>query len=275
MKTIPCLLAVAALALSCGGAKSLAPDGGDLPPRATVDGSDAAEVTPDVGALDGRPCTLDRSLTCAAGGPSGSGVACQDFATAPDCDDGTWRCPAGMIDTRTCTCGAPGANCANERCTQSGWVCPDAGADATTDAGACTFSTTYSFSEDGGHLAYSDLSTLEAPNFFRVIRSVPGAIDPLGCFHRVPCASASEVTVAAIEAAVANGDVQAALAKPPGMLYGTDTRPVDGSVFFFGRDDGKGFIVGSGAAVPAGLSALATLLHAAYTQAIAAPDCGL
>lgn len=272
MKTIPCLLAVAALALSCGGSKSLAPDGGDALPRATVDGSDAAEVTHDVRPPDGRPCTLDPSLMCAAGGPSGSGAACQDFAMSPVCDDGTWRCPAGMIDTRTCTCGAPGANCANEQCTQTGWVCPDAGADATTDAGGCTFSTAYSFSEDGGHRGFSDLSMLEAPNSYLVIRSVPPAIDPLVCLHRVPCASASEVTVAAIEAAVANADVQAALAMPPGMLYGTDTRPVDGSVFVFQRDDGKSFFVGSGDAVPAGLSALATLLHTAYTQAIAA--CG-
>jgi hypothetical protein len=94
----------------------------------------------------------------------------------------------------------------------------------------------------------------------------------LTCTREVPCASATAVTVPAIEAAIANADVQAALAKAPGMVYGTDSRPVDGTVYKFARGD-KNFFVGGGNAVPAGLRALETLLRKLTDETKATPAC--
>lgn len=75
-----------------------------------------------------------------------------------------------------------------------------------------------------------------------------------------------------IQQALADADVVAALAQPTPPFYGTDTRPVDGTVFVFERDDGRSFSVGSGP-VPAGLRLLVDLLHLLRTQTAATPAC--
>jgi hypothetical protein len=128
--------------------------------------------------------------------------------------------------------------------------------------GTCAFVAAYAFGDDGGFRAFSEESTLSAPRTHAIERMNFGAASDgkLTCAREVPCASATAVTVPAIEAAVANADVQAALAKAPGMVYGTDSRPVDGTVFKFARGD-RTFFVGGGNAVPAGLRALEALLR--------------
>jgi hypothetical protein len=139
--------------------------------------------------------------------------------------------------------------------------------------GACAFDATYTFHDDGGLRLYADSSKLTPPRTHAVTRTPAGGGAGAACMRDIPCVSASGVGVADIEAAIASSDVQAALAKPKGALYGTDTRPVDGTVWIFERDDGRDFTVGSGNAVPAGLRALETLLKQLETETLAAPEC--
>jgi hypothetical protein len=219
-------------------------------------------------------CAADARMTCVEGAVLGDFAACSDVVTLADCVNGQWACPAGDIDPHLCTCdGAPAPGCT--RCTKSGFVCDDAGVDgdaAHDDGGACAFSATYTFYDDGGLGEYFDVVTLTPPRSETVVRH-NGTNDAGVCALELPCASTPDFGVAAIEDAIANPDVQAALAKPAGMLYGVDTRPSDGSVFVFQRGDGKGFMVGTGAAVPPGLASLAATLHAVDGQAFAAPAC--
>jgi hypothetical protein len=149
-----------------------------------------------------------------------------------------------------------------------------AGQGGAGGAAACAFTTNYAFRDDGGFRAFSEDSTLTPPRTHTMERLSFGADAKISCSRTVPCTSTNNaVTVPAIEAAIANADVQAALAKPAGMLYGTDPRPVDGTVWFFERGDGKSFYVGGGNAVPAGLRALETLLRTLAGETRAAPEC--
>jgi hypothetical protein len=141
-------------------------------------------------------------------------------------------------------------------------------------SGACTFKATYTFHDDGGLRLYADSSKLTPPRTHAVTRTSAGGGAGATCMRDVPCAADAAVDVVRIEAAIANADVQAALAKPKGMLYGTDPRPMDGTVWIFERDDGRDFTVGSGNAVPAGLRALETLLQQLQTETLASPECG-
>jgi hypothetical protein len=95
---------------------------------------------------------------------------------------------------------------------------------------------------------------------------------PSQCNRELPCSDPAGVGVAEIQQALAHPDVVAALSLATKPLYGTDTRPVDGSVFVFERDDSRGFTLGSGT-VPAGLRVLADLLSRLETATIATPAC--
>jgi hypothetical protein len=139
-------------------------------------------------------------------------------------------------------------------------------------AGGCALMTTYMFHDDGGLRAFYDESTLTPVDTHTINRTSFVADAKLSCARAIPCTSATAVTVPAIEAAVANADVQSALAKPPGMLYGSDPRPFDGTIWVFERADGKGFMVGTGA-VPVGLGALETLMRKLTDETLAAPEC--
>jgi hypothetical protein len=110
------VLAFASLtpSLSCGNTKSAAnPDGGSN----------------DAGACKGEP------ISCAQGGPSGTGVACGGFEISGACVGGVWTCPKGMVDGRDCTCGEPGLSCSPQVCSANGPVCLDAGVGGDADAG--------------------------------------------------------------------------------------------------------------------------------------------
>jgi hypothetical protein len=145
---------------------------------------------------------------------------------------------------------------------------------AGTGGGSCAFAATYLFGDDGGFRAYAEESTLSPPRTHTLERVdfARGGDAKVACTRGVPCTSATMVTVPAVEAAIANADVQAALAKPAGMVYGTDSRPVDGTVFKFTRGD-RYFFVGGGNAVPAGLRALETLLRTLQGETRATPAC--
>jgi hypothetical protein len=257
------ILAVAA----CGGTK-----------KTTIDGSTSGDAPADHGGSESAPCS-GTAPSCLAGGLLGTGIACGDVSEPATCMGGGWACALGWVPAGACTCHGP--NYTACMCTAHGWECPDAGADAKPPAdgptdqapSACAFSTTYTFGDDGGLRAFTDGATLSPPRTHTIMRTGSGRADASGqCMRDVPCTSASAVSVAAVEAAIANADVQAALAKPAGMVYGTDTRPADGSVFTFSRADGRGFLVGAGA-VPTGLRALEELLHQLETETLAAPEC--
>jgi hypothetical protein len=83
--------------------------------------------------------------------------------------------------------------------------------------------------------------------------------------------------------AIADADVQAALAMPAPPIYGRDTRPVDGSIFQFRRADGRGFLAGTACSsgstlpacndVPVGVARLVNLLRALDEQQLRDPSC--
>jgi len=141
---------------------------------------------------------------------------------------------------------------------------------STEAGGSCSLpaGTTYTFSGTA-----ADRSELWAPNEYDYYHAFLPAKDPaqVNCKYFMPCNSSTAVTVPAIAAAIANADVQAALAKPKGMLYGTDPAPA-GSAWSFDRSDGRGFLVGAGD-VPAGLRALETLLDKATADMLTSPAC--
>jgi hypothetical protein len=181
----------------------------------------------------------------------------------------------------TCSCGADGTvACTTRACADGG---PTGGAGTSGSAGttggagtgaqSCSFSAMYTFRDDGGFRPGYEESTLSPARTHTIDRVSFGTDAKLSCARAVPCASPTAVTVAAVEAAVNQADVQAALAKSPGMVYGTDSRPVDGTVWLFQRADGKTFYVGGGDAVPEGLRALEALLRRLDDETLLAPEC--
>jgi hypothetical protein len=149
----------------------------------------------------------------------------------------------------------------------------DAAGDARVESGGpCSFTATYTFYDDGGLTLFVDVMQLSPPGTETLDRRFTMSDDGASCARALACDSSSEVTVPEIEAAVANADVQAALAQPKGTLYGTDPRPADGTVWVFERNDDEGFMVGDGA-VPAGLTALETLMQRVSADLFASPEC--
>jgi len=67
------------------------------------------------------------------------------------------------------------------------------------------------------------------------------------------CDAAGVVSVATIDADLADAEVQAAFksAESSGTLYGSDSRPWDGTVYSIALDDGRTLLVGSQCASPA------------------------
>lgn len=207
------------------------------------------------------------------GGRGGSGApdgGAPDGGGPPDaavgCSVGGQTYPVGASfpsedGCNTCTCLANGS----AACTKI--ACVDGG--PTT----CTLDTAYTFWNDGGFRAYVDLSKLTVPRTHMIARDHLGNAPPEMCTREVPCNSATEGDVAKIRQALAHADVVAALAMTTKPFYGTDTRPADGTVFIFERADKRGFTLGSGTAVPAGLRALEESLHQLQTQTLASSNC--
>jgi hypothetical protein len=155
--------------------------------------------------------------------------------------------------------------------------------------GSCTIDTTYRYGDIGGHVAYHDEASLlfwptteMAIGYRYARRSVSAGAPEMSCSPAPPaCNTADRVDPADVLRAVADPDVQAALAQPAPPLYGRDTRPVDGAVFQLLRADGRGFLAGSScqtsepacAAIPAGVSRMVTLLRALDTQQLMDPSC--
>jgi hypothetical protein len=248
---------VAALALALGG---LACRSDQLPPPAT--------------------CTY-RSESHAIGTsfPAGDGCntcACVDngvpLCTERACADAAALVKPDAAVTPVITDGSPPA-------------LADAAA-ATDVAAACDFAHAYDYGDIGGLRAFVERSTLQPGNrYSHVRRGVVGNPPLASCAPPLPlCGSAGAITALDIEARdLADADVRAALGQASPPLYGRDARPVDGTVFEFLRDDGRGFLVGqecqgnSGPgtcrAIPRGISQLVTHLRDLDRQQLRAEEC--
>jgi hypothetical protein len=149
-------------------------------------------------------------------------------------------------------------------------------AQATDDMSAptCSLDRTYGFWADGGLRAYADRSTLTPPSTHTLSRDTFANAPPTTCSRAMPCGNddSENVGTSDIVLALSHPDVGAALAMASPPFYGTDSRPVDGTVFVFQRDDGRGFTLGDGD-VPVGLRALQTMLGQLATETIASPSC--
>lgn len=209
--------------------------------------------------------------TGAAGSMAGTGGG-----TGGTCSYGGMAYPVGTSfpssdGCNTCSCTAGGQIVCTLR------ACPiDAGAPA------CAFDTTYRFGQTGGHVAYEDQVTLTPPASYQHSRT-PINTDPptLSCAPALPaCNTATAIDVSDVMRDIADPDVQKALAMATPPLYGRDTRPSDGSVFSFERNDKRGFLVGSpctGAAactdIPPGITRLVETLRALDQQQLKDPTC--
>jgi hypothetical protein len=178
----------------------------------------------------------------------------------------------------------PSGDCNSCFC-QDGQIACTAVACPPIDAGACAFDTTYTYGDTGGLVAYEETTTLAPPASYTRTRS-PRFTDPpdISCAPALPACGTEDLwSPSDVMRAVADADVQAALAMPTPPIYGRDTRPVDGSVFQFRRVDGRGFLAGTacGSAstlpacteVPAGVSRLVNLLRALDEQQLRDPSC--
>jgi hypothetical protein len=206
--------------------------------------------TPDGGQPpDGAGPTGDAPTACTYGG-----VAHAAGTTFP-ADDGC----------NSCSCAANG----QIACTQRACEPP------LPPVPICSFEHTYTFRQDGGLRPFADSSSLMPPHRHTLTRDFYMNAPPPSCSRELSCADDDSSTVSApdILQALQAPDVVAALAMPTPPFYGYDSRPSDGSVFIFQRDDGRGFTLGSGDAVPTGLRVLETLLASVTSDTLASPDC--
>jgi hypothetical protein len=177
---------------------------------------------------------------------------------------------------RPCQLFAIALACHAAACGSSFGVMPDgggAGGGSSGGAGGggplgCQLDASYEYGDIGGFVAYEDRVTLTPPSAYRYTRS-PRVTDPpdITCAPAMPaCSDAAAIDVADVMAAIHDPAVQAALSAPGnqnGMVaFGSDSRPVDGTVFRIARVGVGEFLVGS----PCGTSAGCVAIPAAVTR---------
>ncbi|MCA9606490.1 MAG: hypothetical protein KC619_12880 [Myxococcales bacterium] len=160
------------------------------------------------------------------------------------------------------------------------------GADAAValDGGACAtcLAAAYEFGSDGGLVPERRRSRIEPCQDFTQTRVGLGSGGSTRmCESVIPSCddTTGAITTDDVVRAFAHPDVVAAFAAAP-VLYGSDTRPVDGSVFQIQAVGGGLVEVGfdcTGAPactpIPPGVAALRSLLGQLETQQLALPDC--
>jgi hypothetical protein len=156
-----------------------------------------------------------------------------------------------------------------------GDLCPD------RDAGTpCCVDSTVAWYFDGGLVAYRDKSSIAPCKTYEHHRETSGG-GPMGakCTNEMlACGAGDAIDIGDVRAALGHEDVVAALKEAP-VLYGRDTRPVDGQVFRV-VVSGKTIDVGSdcaGAAgcraIPPGVKTLADMLRAVDAAQLAKAPC--
>jgi hypothetical protein len=157
---------------------------------------------------------------------------------------------------------------------EDGGPLPEDGGPPPADGGACgCIGETLEFGDIGGKVIYSDASSIMACRTFTLVRtdhSGGGGGSTEMCSNEVPCLG-DATTIDDVLGALGHADVAAAFAAAP-ILYGEDSRPVDGTVFRVSAG-GKEFLVGDACGsgggiggmcipIPEGVQALVTLLRA-------------
>ena len=143
---------------------------------------------------------------------------------------------------------------------------------------------TLSFGSDGGRVFYRTVYTVAPPRRFLLQRTYGGG-SSVGCETTIPaCGETGDVTVERLGVLLADTDVAAAFGQASvdagPVLYGVDTRPFDGAVFFIERNGrrievGAPCRTGTGACTdaPVGVQHLVDVLTALRDQESLRPVC--
>lgn len=134
-----------------------------------------------------------------------------------------------------------------------------------------------SWGPNGGLVAYNEGSSLESCGNYMHERVPFGDGVQVRCMREIPC-SGGLIGTTEVEQAFADPDVQAALAMK-NVLYGRDSRPVDGQVFRIERggnviEVGGACMGGQGCVeIPEGVAALVALLRELDEQQLMLDPC--
>jgi hypothetical protein len=260
-------------------------------------GTGGATVLPD--AASPPTCTVNRNtyqlgerwqLDCNTCTCTTSGAICTEMACRADA--GTVGCPYNgttLLPGQSVSSGCSICTCSNTGTLLCTGACPpDAAPAVDTAAPICALSSNLTFGHDGGMVMYQDVNRLTSTTF-TITRSYMRGARPDGaiasCSPKLPaCGASGVVSVSTINADLADAEVQAAwqTAQPSGTLYGTDQRPVDGTVYAIALDDGRKLLLGVQCAspamsscrtIPAGLVRLRSDLDRLATAMAADPVC--
>jgi hypothetical protein len=224
------------------GGQCPAPEGTMIAPGATVSAPfSGVSTTPEPRG----------SYACARSHPLPAGryrVAVDVYDTAADAQAGV----NGRVVTRDFELPAPGgvvdvplAPSATDVCdaTPAASVPVCAGAEAHDVP--CALDTGLDFAWVGGLALASDASTIASPGTYTLKRTFADGTPPASCMVAIPrCArDARVVTTGDLERALAQPGVAAAFAGTT-PVYGSDTRPSDGSVLMLTRPDGRSVALG-------------------------------
>lgn len=225
-------------------------------------------------------------------GTGGSSGATGGATTTPDA--GAQGCVANgrtyaigetfKIDCNTCTCTASGLACTEMACVYDARPDEPSGPDVGS---VCALSANLTFGHDGGNAIYRDSNRLTASTFTITrdysLRAGSDGAATASCSPSLPaCGAADVVSVATINADLADPDVQGLWSLPHDSFFGTDPRPVDGTVYSIALDDGRKVLVGGQCAspamsscryIPAGLVRLTQDLQKLATAMLADPVC--
>ena len=227
-------------------------------------------------------------------GSGGSSAATGGAMTTPDA--GPQVCVATghtyaigetfSVDCNTCTCTVNGIACTAMGCFYDARPDQPFGPDV---GGVCALSANLTFGHDGGNVIYWDVNRLTASTFTITrnysLRAGRDGAATATCSPSLPaCGTADAVTVATINADLADPDVQGLWSLPqnPVPIFGTDFRPSDGTVYSIALDDGSKVLVGGQCAsptmdscryIPAGLVRLTQDLQKLATAMLADPVC--
>lgn len=191
-------------------------------------------------------------------------------------DAGSTPTDSGVADSGSVDAGSVDAGADAGSTVDAGAV--DGGSDAgTVDGGACgCIDSTLRWRYEGGFVPNRAESRIDVCRDFSYARTV-GTGPTTMCEDEVPCAG-DEATIGDVNRALADTQVQAALTAAP-VLYGRDTRPVDGRVFVI-EYRGQEITIGSPCtatigctAIPAGVEALKDLLESLQDERLEAPGC--
>jgi hypothetical protein len=204
-------------------------------------------------------------------------LACGGSAGEPPADAGSQR-DAAAGDAATPDAGA---NPADSGASEDGGHPADGGADPDDGGAQCSacIAQTLRWERDGGFVAYRSANEIEPCRDYEHTRTPFGSGGTTAsCTGTVPC-EGDAVTLDDLNTALAHTDDGAGVAAAP-ILYGYDSRPVDGQILQITRG-GRTVSVGSPCEggsgecveIPPGVEALRALLTSLEGERLAEEDC--